>query len=208
MDTYGNGDTEIDLESEYLNSFQLTLAGDNWVDGLSLELNGFYNRATNLIYTSILKHANAGTIKTIGVEFIGNYKLNSIFSNLTVSWQRVLESEIYERKINDAYNIPKLTINAVLGVNVTKKLVLHGHLGIESSQTCFMVDLEKRNIIESKLNGRALLDLGARYKFNNMFELGMNGHNVLNHQYYRGGLGSGQIHQPGRSVMAYLALKF
>ena len=208
MATYDNGDTEIDLGSEYLNSFQLTLAGDNWVDGLSLELNGFYNQATNLIYTSILKHANAGTIKTIGVEFIGNYKLNSIFSNLTVSWQRVLESEIYERKINDAYNIPKLTINAVLGVNVTKKLVLHGHLGIESSQTCFMVDLEKRNIIESKLNGRALLDLGARYKFNNMFELGMNGHNVLNHQYYRGGFGSGQIHQPGRSVMAYLALKF
>ncbi len=199
--------SDISLKSEYLHSFQFTLAGTNWVEGLDLELNGYYNRASNLIYTSILTHENAGTIKMVGAEFTGSYHRNRLSTNLTISWQHLLKSDIYNRDIDKSFNIPDVTINAVVGYSVSKRLHLHSHLGIESKQTNMSIDLMKQKLIKQEVDARALLDLGARYTFGK-FELGANCNNVLDHRYYRGGIGTGLLPQLGRSFLAYMAVKF
>jgi outer membrane receptor for ferrienterochelin and colicin len=198
---------DITLLSEYLHSFQLTLASTKWVDGLDLELTGYYNRATNLIYKSVLTHENAGIMKSIGAELTGSYRKGRLAANLTVSWQHVLESEIYQRDISTAYSIPQLTVNAVLGWNVTKRLRLNTHLVVESKKSCYQVDLVKQTLVESTLDPLALLTLGARYSFG-FIEIGANCHNLFNTLYYRGGFSSGLIPQQGRSFMGYVSLKF
>lgn len=198
---------DITLLSEYLHSFQLTLASTKWIDGLDLELTGYYNRATNLIYKSILTHENAGVMKSLGAELTGSYRNGRLAANLTVSWQHVLESEIYNRNISTAYSIPKLTVNAVLGWNVTKRLRLHTHLSVETKKICYQIDLAQQTLVENTLDPLALLTLGARYSLG-FIEIGANCHNLFNTLYYRGGFSSGLIPQQGRSYMGYVSLKF
>lgn len=202
----GGGMVASPLESEYMHSLQLTLAGTRWMEGLDVELNGFYNRATDLIYTSLLTHENAGTIKTVGAELTGSYRRGPLMANLSCAWQHVLKSEIYNRHINKAYNIPNLTLNAVLGWNVTNRLRLHGHVLVESKQTNYMVDLLNQQLLENTIHPRAIVDMGARYQWGRV-EFGMNCRNLLNKQYMRGGIGSGAIPQQGRSWMVYAAVK-
>ncbi len=198
---------EISLKSEYLHSLQFTLAGTNWIDGLDLELNGYYNQASNLIYTSILTHENAGKIKMVGAEFSGSYRTSRLFTNLTMSWQHVLKSDIYNRNIEKGFDIPEFTVNAVVSYLVTNRLRLQSHLSIESEQEHMTVDIKNQKLIEKNIDAIALLDLGARYSLG-MFEFGATFKNVLNHHYYRGGIGTGLIPQQGRSFMAYAAVKF
>jgi outer membrane receptor protein involved in Fe transport len=190
-----------------MHSLQLTLAGTNWTEGLDLELTGYLNQATNLIYTSILTHENAGIMKSVGAELTGSYRKGRLSANLTMSWQHVLKSEIYTRNLNVAYNIPAFTLNAVVGWNLTKHLRLHGHLNVETKKTAYQIDLTQQKVIEHTLDPLALLDLGVRYSFG-FIEIGANCHNLFNTLYYRGGFSSGLIPQNGRTYMIYTSLKF
>ena len=196
------------LGAETMHSYQLTLSGTDWVEGLNLELNGFYNRAQDLIYAGLLTYANAGTYKTIGVEFTGRYRRNRLFSNLTVAWQHVLQSEIYMNDINDAFNIPKWTFNAVVGYDILKNLRVHGHVCVETEQTNYTLSMNaaKPQITSSKVPARAIVDLGVRYGLGRL-EFGVNCHNLLNQKYYRGCFGAGLIRQPSFSVLGYVAVK-
>ncbi len=197
-----------DLNSETMHSYQLTLSGTQWINGLNLELNGFFNRATNLIYSSLLTHENAGTMKNIGIEFTGNYKRKNLFSNLTVSWQHVMQSEVYDKNINTAYFIPDITINAVAGFNLTKQFMLHGHVTFEGSQETSWIDISKETptLIEGTLAPQLLVNIGARYNIHPV-EIGVNFYNLFNKTYYRGGTGTGLIPQMGRSLMVHTAIK-
>ncbi len=199
---------EQDLNSEILHSYQITLSGTQWIKGLNLELNGFYNRATNLIYSSLLTHENAGTMKNIGIEFTGNYRRNRLFSNLTVSWQHVMQSEVYGENLNTAYFIPDITINAVMAYKLTNNLMLNGHILFEGPQDTSWIDLtqETPTLIEGTLSSRVLMDMGVRYTIGPV-ELGVNFHNLLNKSYYRGGMGIGLIPQMGRNFMIHAAVK-
>jgi len=202
-----NTQPENDLNSEYLHSFQLTLAGTKWIEGLDLELNGYYNRATSLIYTSIITHKNAGTIKTLGAEFSGSYRRSRLSTHLTMAWQHVIKSEIYQRNLDKAYNIPDFTMNVVVGWNVTDKLLLHSHVSYETATENYVVDLANQQLFDQSVSPKALVDFGARYSLG-AIELGATCHNLLNHYYYRGGIGTGLIPQQGRSFLFYLATRF
>jgi len=56
------------LNSETVHSWQITFAGTEWIKGLNFEINGFYNKASNLIVTHILDYQNGGKNTTLGSE--------------------------------------------------------------------------------------------------------------------------------------------
>jgi iron complex outermembrane receptor protein len=162
-----DGSSAISLSPERVHSFQLSFAGTNWVKGLDFEVNGFYNRANDLILTSILDYSNASQNKTCGAELMASYH-----SPLTVSdgstigvprfsaywnftWthtfksnvldlgvpERLVSPDIYD--INTNNNTPAFMSNLVLGWQATRRLKLHTHLRFESRQTSYNSDLEK-----------------------------------------------------------------
>jgi outer membrane receptor protein involved in Fe transport len=110
--------------------------------------------------------------------------------------------------INDAFNIPKWTFNAVVGYDILKNLRVHGHVCVETEQTNYTLSMNaaKPQITSSKVPARAIVDLGVRYGLGRL-EFGVNCHNLLNQKYYRGCFGAGLIRQPSFSVLGYVAVK-
>ena len=140
------GDTDyltgyIDLEPEFVNSFQLTFAGLEWVKGLNFEVNGFYNKANNLIHTHIIEYLNEGTSKTAGVEFMANYHNRAWTVDFNLTWTHTYEANVYTENINDNNNTPAIMSNAVVSWQATPRLRLHSHVLFEGKQTTYNLDV-------------------------------------------------------------------
>jgi len=153
------GSSLITLSPERVHSLQLSFAGNDWVKGLDFEINGFYNRASDLIMTSILNYNNVGQNKTCGVELMTSYKTPKFTANWNLTWTRTfklnlidlgLPSELTPKPLNvvDANNnTPAIMSNLVLGWQVTPRLKLHTHVLFEGNQTSYNTDLE--NYVQS-----------------------------------------------------------
>ena len=143
------------LSPERVHSFQLSFAGNKWVKGLDFEVNGFYNRASDLIMTHITEYKNAGNNKACGVELTANYKQPKLTVNFNLTWTHTFEAnlmslnlgdlvdEANNTDIDDNNNTPAIMSNLVLGWQVTPRLKLHTHLLFESRQTSYNTDLYK-----------------------------------------------------------------
>jgi iron complex outermembrane receptor protein len=147
------------LSPERLHSWQLSFAGNNWVKGLHFEVNGFYNRASDLIATNFLAYTNAGKNQTAGVEFTANYQLPRFSANLNLTWAHTLKSNIVsyvEASFDEEFdndlshgiidsnnNTPALTSNIVLTWQATPQLKFHAHALIESQQSTYFYDINK-----------------------------------------------------------------
>lgn len=196
-----------ELKSEKMNSFQLTLQGTNLVPGLTLELNGFFNHATNVIYPNGFLHLNAGTGKTIGTEFSAEYHNNRFTAHLAMNAIKILSAEYFDRKIDRMYNVPDISASTVLGWQATKNLKLHTHLTFMGNQTSYKVDMTTGTLDDVNVNARLLMDAGANYSLGPI-ELSLNVYNLFNKHYRQGGLGTELIQQPGRWFLADIAYKF
>lgn len=208
-DESSSADAVSQLRPEYMHSFQLTLAGINWFKGFNIELNTFYNHAKDLIYSSTTSYSNAGTNKTIGTELTTRYDTKRLNTYLTVTWQHVMQAEIFNFNVNKAYNVPDVTINAVVAYKLLKDLKIHGHLTFEGKQTAFIVDLleDRPRLLESEINPHAIFNMGANYNLK-PFEFGFNVHNVFNTKIYRGGMGTSLVPQQGTWFLFSAAYKF
>lgn len=144
------------LSPERVHSVQLSFAGNNWVRGLNFELNGFYNRANDLIMTHILDYQNVGKNQTCGVELMASYEpSNKLACHLNLTWTKTFKSNMMGIELSEGLldyfspdidannNTPALCGNLVVGWQATKRLRLHGHLMFESSQTSYNTDLVK-----------------------------------------------------------------
>ena len=147
------------LSSEQMHSWQLSFAGNNWLKGLHFEVNGFYNRANDLIATNFLAYRNAGKNQTAGVELTANYQLPRFSANLNITWAHTIKSNLtpyFESKYDERYandlshgiidannNTPALTSNIVLTWQATPQLKLHAHTLFESKQSTYFFDLNK-----------------------------------------------------------------
>ena len=136
-----SNDPYADLEPEFVNSFQLTFAGLEWLKGLNFEVNGFYNKARNLIQTHIIDYANEGTNKTAGVEFLANYRNRSWTVDFNLTWTRTFEANVYTENINDNNNTPAIMSNAVVSWQATPRLRLHSHVLFEGKQATYNLDV-------------------------------------------------------------------
>ena len=144
------------LSPERVHSLQLSFAGTNWVRGLNFEVNGFYNRANDLIMTQILDYQNVSKNQTYGVELMASYEPSRELScHLNLTWIKTFKSNLmgidlpeqlkkyFNTDIDDNNNTPALRGNLVVGWQASKRLRLHGHLLFESSQTSYNTDLVK-----------------------------------------------------------------
>ena len=143
------------LLPERAHSFQLSFAGNNWVKGLNFEVNGFYNRADDLIMTNILAYSNAGQNKTGGVELMAAYKQPKFTADWNFTWTHTFKSNLselslydklipyYFNDIDDNNNTPAIMSNLVLGWQATPQFRLHTHVLFEGRQTSYNIDLEQ-----------------------------------------------------------------
>ena len=138
---------------ERIHSFQLSFAGNGWVKGLDFELNGFYNRAEDLIMTHIMDYKNASKNQTVGVEFTASYRLPRLTTNFNLTWTHTFKSNLmgvdfgevlnsyFTTDINTNNNTPAIMSNLVVGWQTTKRLKLHTHILFEGKQSSYNTDL-------------------------------------------------------------------
>ena len=154
--TLGNdGQGAVNLSPERVHSFQVSFGGINWVRGLNVEVNGFYNSAEDLIKTSIVYYENVGKNRTSGLELMASYKQPKFSVNWNLTWTHTFKSNLmdpglpdelaslYSTDIDDNNNTPAIMSNLVLGWQATPRLKLHTHLLFEGKQTSYNTDLVK-----------------------------------------------------------------
>ena len=141
----GYKDLATELDPEALHSYQLTFGANQWLPGLDFEINGFYNRARDIIYMNIIEHENSGSSDIYGVELSAKYKYRNFTANLSAAWQDVKKSSIGttsipRKEFNFAFCTPKLSVSTVLAWQATKWLNVHGHIDYYSSQKSWTTD--------------------------------------------------------------------
>lgn len=170
------------LTPESFHSLQLTFGGTEWLRGFNFEVNGFYNRARNLIYMQLIDHKNTGNTDTYGVEFTGSYNSKKISANLNMTWQKLSKSKIFNYEVEKSFNIPAMTANLVVGWRPIKNLKLHSHLVYTSSQTSYSIDLPNvyaqslikstpdhlKDMVREALEGVLMRENGQAINFNNV----------------------------------------
>ena len=230
--------TDLDpLDPEFVNSFQLTFAGIQWVKGLSFEVNGFYNDAKDLIETNIIIHKNEGVNKTVGLEFLANYRSKKFTADFNLTWTHTFKSNILEKDIDDNNNTPAIMSNAVVSWQATPHLRLHSHIMFEGTQRTYnydlvrlielykyladiemieIIDLDQINaikemtdnlIMRKEMPSRVIFNIGAEYQIGKL-TLGANIHNLFDKYYYRSGMNTNVVPQKGRWFMFDVAYKF
>ena len=154
-------ETELmQLKSETVHSLQLTFAAHEWFKGFNFEINGFYNRANDLIITHIIDYNNGGLNKTAGLELMASYRRPRFTADFNLSYIKTFKSRLFNSAsdlillfdqdieipyvttgIDDNNNTPHVMANAVLSWQVTKRLNLHTHLAYCDGQTTYSTDL-------------------------------------------------------------------
>ena len=134
-------DNYATLNPEFVHSFQITFAGLEWAKGLSFEVNGFYNKAEDLIMTHIIEHLNEAVNKTAGVEVMTSYRRPKYSVEFNCTWIRTFNSNLFIRNIDTNNNTPAITSNVVLAWQATPRLKLFSNVLFESKQTSYNLDL-------------------------------------------------------------------
>ena len=131
------------LDPESLQSYQITFASTEWIKGLSFEVNGFYNRASDLIITHLLDYVNEGKNKTMGIEFLAHYSRQRFTADLNFSWLNTVKNTIFAVDVDDNNNTPALRSNLLLTWQPVSRLRLSTHILFEGRQTSYNSDLSQ-----------------------------------------------------------------
>lgn len=156
--------TSIELTPESFYSYQLTLAGTQWVPGLNLELNAFYNQARDLIFLEIYEHLNTGRMNTYGFELTGSYERKRFSANLNCTWQKTPKLRLFSFNVDHALNTPTFMANTVLAWRATKNLQLHTHADFKTKQKAFFFDIINYIVYLGTIN--QMTSMYERYKDN------------------------------------------
>ena len=146
------GDNFSVLNPEFVNSLQLTFAGSEWAKGFNFEINGFYNRAQDLIMTHIIEHLNEAVNKTAGVEVMTSYHKRKYSAEFNLTWMHTFESNLFTKNIDANNNTPAITSNVVLAWQPTPRLKLFSNVLFESKQTSYNLDLTQMILLTNIVN--------------------------------------------------------
>ena len=172
----GNPKNVESISPERVHSFQLTFGGNNWIKGLNFEINGFYNRANDLIMTHLLLYKNASKNETCGVELMASYKQQKFTADFNLTWTNTFKSnlmglsmgdlvkEAYNTNIDANNNTPAIMSNLVLGWQVLPQLKLHTHILFESKQTSHNTDLNNVLLYDKEIYKAIQCDLAGDEK--------------------------------------------
>jgi len=203
LDFYG-----LELEPEYMDSWQFSVMNSQLAKGLNFDANFYYNHAKDIIqyYQAYGLYMNAGYLKTLGVELTLNYNNKRLIAHGNFSWQKVLDSENYTATDNRVYNVPPIQSNIVLAYKVSDAFRLHANTTITSKQLSQSISLGGYIVEDVDIPTRAILNAGASYNLSPLtFEL--NVYNLLNHKYYQGGNSSAPIQQQGLWFLFNISVK-
>ena len=172
----GNPKNVESISPERVHSFQLTFGGNNWIKGLNFEINGFYNRANDLIMTHLSEYKNASKNETCGVELMASYKQPKFTADFNLTWTNTFKSnlmglsmgdlvkEAYNTNIDANNNTPAIMSNLVLGWQVLPQLKLHTHILFESKQTSHNTDLNNVLLYDKEIYKAIQCDLAGDEK--------------------------------------------
>ena len=153
----------VRISPERVYSFQLTFSGNNWVKGLNFEVNGFYNRASDLIMTHLNDYKNASKNQTCGVELMASYRQPRFTADFNLTWTNTIKYNLMglnlgemlaqqsDTNIDANNNTPAIMSNLVLGWQVTPRLKLHTHLLFEGKQTGYNTDFNEVTLFFEEL---------------------------------------------------------
>ena len=141
-----------ELDPETLNSWQLTFGATQWIPGLDLEVNAFYNYAKDLIIPQLIEHTNTGFIDTYGLEFSAKYQRRRWSANLNATIQDVSQNKQAYTSYDYALNIPVVTANGVVAWQASRDLRLHAHIGFEGRQHYSYLNILPYGVYTSTIN--------------------------------------------------------
>jgi len=145
-------DSSEELDPETIHSFQLTFSATEWIKGLNIELNGFYNKANDLLVTHIIDYNNGGQSKIIGAELMTSYRRQKFNIDFNLTWTHTLSYNLFkdnmyrsivDSQIDDNNNTPAIMSNAVVTWKPIQRLKLFTHLAFEGKQTSYNTDAVK-----------------------------------------------------------------
>ena len=128
-------DLTTNITPETLHSYQLTFGATEWVPGLNLELNAFYNHAKDLIVLNLLEHYNGSKSDLYGLEFSGRYTSRRFTANLIATWIAARKVEMMDKEYSHPFNTPRLSATSVLTWRPTKRLKLNSTISFCGKQT-------------------------------------------------------------------------
>jgi iron complex outermembrane receptor protein len=130
-----------DIEPISLHSYQLTLGATQWIKGLNMEVNAFYNKARNIISMGLLEHSNGGTSDIYGIEFSGRYERPRFMANLAAAWQKAKDYHFREMPSERPFMLPEFSASLVMSWKATRHFSLHSHVAFASSQHTEYINL-------------------------------------------------------------------
>ena len=175
--------------------------------------------------------------KTLGLEFMANYRSRKFTADLNFTWTHTFASNILIQNIDDNNNTPTIMSNAIVSWQATPHLRLHSHILFEGTQRTYNYDLVKlikfsENlemididnigvealaeaidklmqdlIMKKEMSSRIIFNIGAEYQIGKL-TLGANIRNLFDKYYYRSGMNTNVVPQKGRWFMFDVAYKF
>ena len=116
-----------DLKPEYLNAIQFDILGEIIPLHLTYDVNLFYNKFTDIIYSipgaklEEAKYRNSGKLEIIGTEMDLHYNYRRMKADLTASYSYVLSATDYYYKDNHIYAVPNFVTNGIFSYNILNK---------------------------------------------------------------------------------------
>ena len=203
LDFYG-----LELNPEFMDSWQLSVMNNQLAKGLTFDANFYYNHAKDIIYNdqSIGIYMNAGYLKALGVEFTLDYQYKHLTAHGNFAWQKVIDSENYTATENRVYNVPPIQSNIVVGYRISDAFRLHANATITSKQLTQSISMGGYIVEDVDIPTRAIFNAGGSYDLSPLtFEL--NVYNLFNHTYYQGGNSSAPIRQQGLWFLFNVSVK-
>ena len=136
-----------------INSWQLSVAGNNRTNSLHLEGNLFYNHANDLTLPYLYNISFDKEDRTVGLELKGSYRRQRFTADLDMTWTHTIKTSPKLIEVNDIpaqdlgadknNNMPAIVANCVLAWQPIPRLRLHTHIQFESSQVSYFADTNR-----------------------------------------------------------------
>ena len=206
--SYLGGD---DLKPEYLNAIQFDILGEIAPIHLTYDINLFYNKFTDIIYSipgaglEDAKYRNSGKLEILGAEMDVHYNHKRLKADLIASYSYVLSANDYYYKNNNIYAVPHFVTNGIFSYNILNKPShrLWVTSNIRFSTNSYVRVRNTKLYEDEKISSNIIFDLGTKYQIGNHVTLQVNCENLFDKRTYMSGATMTIMpwFRPGRTLM-------
>ena len=200
----------IDLKPEYLNAIQFNMMGDILPINLTYDINLFYNRFSDIMYSipeaaiEEAKYRNSGRMETIGAECALRYDGRRLKANATACYTRLLYAKDYPYKGHHIYSVPDFISNIQLMYDLLNKSNHHLWLTANAKiSSKFYIQVPDPEIVDKEYSDNTIFDLGAHYQLGKHMTIQLDCENIFDKTTYISGatLIVMPWYNPGRTLL-------